>query len=107
MMVAFSLLSLVGAIWLGQRFAQRVGNWTATLLAAGAFIVAVAIVMLILPSLGHLSANVSEYGSVATETPLPLHDKSGAIVYPGFPADDLYLFRLYSVPTARSTSAWT
>ncbi len=95
--VALSPLFLVGAIWLGQRLAARFGNWTATLLAAGAFIVAMAIVMLILPSLGHLSANVSEYGSYATETPQPLRDKSGAIVYPGFPADDLYLFRLYSV----------
>ena len=95
--VALSLLFLVDAIWLGQRLAARFGNWTATLLAAGPFIVAMAIVMLILPSLGHLSANVSEYGSYATETPQPLRDKSGAIVYPGFPADDLYLFRLYSV----------
>jgi hypothetical protein len=95
--VTLSLLFLVGAVWLGQRLAARFGNWTATLLAAGAFIVAMAIVMLILPSLGHLSANTSEYGSFATETPQPLRDKAGTIVYPGFPADDLYLFRLYSV----------
>jgi Probable cobalt transporter subunit (CbtA) len=27
----------------------------------------------------------------------PLRDPSGAIVYPGFPADDLHAFRLYSV----------
>jgi hypothetical protein len=39
----------------------------------------------------------AEYGVAATETPLPLRDRSGAILYPGFPADDRYLFRLYSV----------
>ena len=97
LMVLCSLLFLGGAVWLGKRLATRFGNWTATLLAAGAFLIAIGIVMFMLPSLGHLSANVSEYGSFATETPQPLKDHSGAIVYPGFPADDLYLFRLYSV----------
>jgi hypothetical protein len=31
-----------------------------------------------------------------TETPQPLTDPSGKIVYPGFDADLLYRFRLYS-----------
>jgi hypothetical protein len=31
------------------------------------------------------------------ETPEPLKDPSGAIIYPGFSADDLYHFRLYSL----------
>jgi hypothetical protein len=97
LMVVLTLLFLVGAVWLGQRLAQRFGNWTATVLAGGAFIVAIGIVMLLLPSLGQLSVNVHEYGNLTTETPQPLMDKSGTIVYPGFPADDLYLFRLYSV----------
>ena len=96
-MVVCSLLFLLAAVWLGRRLAPRFGNWTATLLAAGAFIVAIGIVMLLLPSLGHLSANTAEYGAAATETPQPLRDSAGTIVYPGFPADDLYAFRLYSV----------
>ena len=33
------------------------------------------------------------------ETPGPLRDDAGTIVYPGFPADDLYHFRLYSLGT--------
>ena len=97
LMVFLSLLFIVGAVWLEQRLAERFGSWTATLLAAGAFIVAIGIAMLLLPSVGQLSVNVHEFGNHATETPQPLTDKSGAIVYPGFPADDLYLFRLYSV----------
>jgi hypothetical protein len=31
------------------------------------------------------------------ETPGPLRDARGAIVLGGFPADDLYLFRLYAL----------
>ena len=97
MMVTLSLLSLVGAVWVGRRLAQRFSTWPATLLAGGVFIIAIAIVMLALPSWGHLSSNVHRYGNVATETPQPLTDEAGTIVHPGFPADDLYLFRLYSV----------
>jgi predicted cobalt transporter CbtA len=33
------------------------------------------------------------------ETPQPLRDASGAIIYPGFPADVLYEFRLLSLAT--------
>ena len=47
--------------------------------------VGAAVVMLVLPPVA--------------ETPQPLRDRSGTIVYPGFPADDLYHFRLYSVGT--------
>jgi hypothetical protein len=96
-MVVCSLVFLLGAVWLGKKLSARFGNWTATLLAAGVFIVAIGIVMVLLPSLGHLSTNVDEYGMQTTETPQPLTDPSGKLVYPGFPADDLYFFRLYSV----------
>jgi hypothetical protein len=75
----------------------RFGAWSAALLAGAGFIVVIGIVMLLLPSLGQLSANVVEYGNHATETPQPLLDPQGKIVFPGFPADDLYSFRLYSV----------
>ncbi|MFF3070400.1 CbtA family protein [Kitasatospora sp. NPDC057936] len=96
-MVACSVLFLVLAVWLGKRLQARFGNWNATLLAAGAYVVAIGIVMAVLPSLGELADNVQQYGHHATETPLPLTDDKGAIVYPGFPADTLFSFRFYSV----------
>lgn len=96
-MVVCSLLFLVLAVLLGRKLQARFGTWNASLLAGAAFIVAIGIVMLILPSLGELSANVAAYGHHATETPLPLTDSDGTIVYPGFPADVLANFRLYSV----------
>jgi hypothetical protein len=97
LMVFASILFLVLAVWLGQRLAARFGNWNASLLAAAAFIVAIGIVMVILPSFGHLGYNEANFGNHATETPLPLTDPTGKIVYPGFPADVLFSFRLYSV----------
>ncbi|GAB4977936.1 hypothetical protein MAHJHV59_49910 [Mycobacterium avium subsp. hominissuis] len=36
------------------------------------------------------------------ETPAPLRDAAGAIVYPGFPADVLYEFRLVSLTAAKT-----
>jgi predicted cobalt transporter CbtA len=51
----------------------------------------------LLPPLGSLSANAGEVGPALTETPQPLRDPSGAIVFPGFDPDLLYYFRLYSV----------
>lgn len=95
LMIVLSVVFLLGAIWLGRKLAARLGNWTASIAASVSFVVAVGVVMLILPSLGHLSANKS-FGDFDTETPQPLKDASGAIVYPGFPADDLFHFRLYS-----------
>ncbi len=96
-MVVASVLTLVLAVWIARKLEPRFGAWTATLMAGGGFIVVIAIVMLLLPSLGHLGVNASEYGNYATETPQPLVDPQGKIVFPGFPADDLYQFRLYSV----------
>ena len=57
----------------------------ATLLAGAAYVVAVAIVMLVLPTVD--------------ETPGPLEDAAGTIVFPGFPAADLYEFRLFALGT--------
>ncbi|MEW2546340.1 CbtA family protein [Streptomyces sp. NPDC047002] len=96
-MVGASIVLLVLAVWLGRRLAGRFGNWNATLLAALAYAVVIGVVMALLPSLGELSANVQEFGHHATETPLPLTDAEGRIVYPGFPADTLFSFRFYSV----------
>jgi hypothetical protein len=96
-MVLCSLVFLSTAVWVGRRLAPRFGNWNAVLLAALGFAVAIGVVMAVLPSLGELSANVHLYGHHATETPLPLTDAKGDIVYPGFPADVLFSFRLYSI----------
>lgn len=96
-MVGFSVALLIGAVILGTRLAGRFGNWNASLIAGGAYLVCVSVVMLILPSFGHLAYNKENFGDHATETPLPLTDASGAIVFPGFPADLLWDFRFYSV----------
>lgn len=85
LMVVLSAALLVAAIYLGRRLVARLGAWNATLAAAGAYIAAVAVLMLVLPAIH--------------ETPGPLVDDAGVIVYEGFPADVLYEFRLYSLGT--------
>ena len=95
LMVACSVLFLILTVWLGRRLQARFGNWNAALIAGGVFIAATAIVMLVLPSFGDLAANKQFHQ--ATETPTPLTDPSGKIVFAGFPADLLYNFRLYSI----------
>jgi Probable cobalt transporter subunit (CbtA) len=96
-MVFASIMFLLLALRLGKRLQARFGNWNATLLAALAFAVAIGVVMLILPPLGHIAYNRAHFGNHDTETPLPLTDAQGRIVYPGFPADVLFKFRFYSV----------
>ena len=85
LMVVLSAALFVGAVYLGRQLAERLGAWNATLAAAGSYIAAIAVVMLILPTID--------------ETPAPLRDNAGNMVYEGFPADDLYQFRLYSLGT--------
>jgi hypothetical protein len=96
-MVVASVVLLVLCVWLGRRLAGKYGTWTASLLAGATFVGSVAIVMAVLPQLGHLPVNVREYGVHSTETPQPLTDGKGTIVYPGFPADLLFNFRFYSI----------
>jgi len=96
-MVVGAVLFLVAAVVLGKRLAPKLGNWNATLAGGALFVVLSGILMAVLPSLGSLAANVAEYGQQATETPLPLKAPDHQIVYPGFPADTLAEFRLYSV----------
>jgi hypothetical protein len=98
-MVVCSVAFLIGAVILARRLTPRFGGWNATLLAGGAYIAVMAIVMLILPPLGHLHTNVVRFGVQVTETPLPLRGPDGGIAYPGFPADVLFKFRLYSLIT--------
>jgi Probable cobalt transporter subunit (CbtA) len=85
LMVVVSAALLFGAVYLGRRLQERLGTWNATLAGAGAYVLASAVLMLILPAID--------------ETPGPLRDDAGVIVYEGFPADVLYDFRLYSLGT--------
>ncbi|ODU06462.1 MAG: cobalt transporter [Pseudonocardia sp. SCN 72-86] len=96
-MIVASVVFAGVSVWLGQRLQPRLGNWNSILLGVLAFIVLCGAVMALLPALGHLSANADVSGSVLTETPQPLTDANGAIVYPGFNADLLFKFRLYSL----------
>lgn len=73
LMVVISAALLVAAIVLRGRLLGRLGGWNATLAAAGAYAVAIAVVMALLPTID--------------ETP------------EHFPADLLYQFRLYSLGT--------
>lgn len=97
LMVFASIVLLALAVWLGRRLTTRFGTWNASLLAGGAFIVAVGVVMIALASSGQVGSDAELFGRHATETPRPLTDANGSVVYPGFPADVLYNFRLYSV----------
>jgi hypothetical protein len=103
LMVACSVILLVSAVVLGRRLQARFGTWNASLIAGAAFLVAIGVVIAALPELGHLGAHSA--GPHATETPLPLRNPAGAIVYPGFPADVLFDFRLHSV--AAQLILWT
>jgi len=101
-MVGCSLLFLCLAVYLGRRLRPRFGVFHSALLAAGAFIVVISIVMGVLPSLGNLGANVTHahqfgYARASTETPQPITNLKGQLVYPGFPADVLWKFRFYSI----------
>jgi hypothetical protein len=97
LMVISSVALLIAAVWLGQKLKPRFGTWNAALLAGGAFVIAIGLIMALLPDLGQLAYNRQAFGGHATETPLPLTNGKGTIVYPGFPADVLFNFRLYSV----------
>jgi predicted cobalt transporter CbtA len=84
-MVVASVGLAVAAVWLARRLAARLDAWNAGLIGAGGYLVAMTVVMVLLPNVD--------------ETPGPVRDSSGAIVYPGFPADVLYEFRLVSLGT--------
>lgn len=84
-MVVASVLLAGMAIWLARRLSPRHGAFNAYLLATGAYTVVIAATMLILPGV--------------SETPQPMRDDADVIVYPGFPADVLYEFRLASLST--------
>ena len=96
-MVAVSIVSLIAAFFLARYLAARWGGWNGSIATGITFIAWMAIIMAIFPSLGNLHSNVVQFGHVATETPAAAEERAGQIVYPGFPADVLFKFRLYSV----------
>jgi predicted cobalt transporter CbtA len=95
-MLLGSVVFLVAATLVGRRLSVRLGRWNAALVGGAVYVVLAGILMAVLPSLGELASNVATYGPVATETPQPLRDAAGRIVFPGFDADLLYAFRVYS-----------
>ena len=96
-LVFCSCLALFLAVYVGQKLHRRWSVTTSTVVVGLGYLVVMTVVMLVMPALGHLHANMVEYGKHATETPLPLKDAEGRIVFPGFPADVLAQFRAYSV----------
>ncbi|MFC1406060.1 MULTISPECIES: CbtA family protein [Streptacidiphilus] len=114
-MVCCSLLLLALAVHLARVLSRRYSMTTSVVLSAVAFLVLYGTLIELLPSLGHLSANVAAadqfgYGRAATETPQPIVNilthaltvdgktyQPGQIVYPGFDADVLWKFRWYSL----------
>ena len=96
-MVAVSIVSLIAAFFLARYLASRWGGWNGSIATGITFVAWMAIIMAIFPSLGSLHSNVVQFGHFATETPQPLMNAHGQIAYPGFPADVLFKFRLYSV----------
>ena len=82
-MQVVSVVALVLCVQLGRALARRRGTWPAALLAGAAYLLVAGVTMALLDPVH--------------ETPGPLTDPSGRIVLAGFPADDLYRFRLYAV----------
>lgn len=82
-MVLASVVLTIAAGWLGRSMTARLGPWHGWLLAAGGYVAALAVLAVLLPDVD--------------EIPGPLRDASGSIIYPGFPADVLYDFRLLSL----------
>lgn len=85
LMVALSVVALIAATQIGRRLSPKLGTWNAAVAAGGSYVVAMAVVMLALPAID--------------ETPGPITGADGSHVFGGFPADDLYEFRLFSLGT--------
>lgn len=92
-MVLISAVAIVVGVLIHERLGRTMGA-RATWLGVAVAAVIMGLAYWLMPALGDLAANAGSGSS--TETPQPLVDGSGTIVFPGFPADDLYRFRLYS-----------
>ncbi|MDN5978302.1 CbtA family protein [Acidipropionibacterium jensenii] len=109
--VLISIVLMIVACYVCRALAKRMSIWSAVMISGLCFAAAMCIVFAVLPSLGSLAENTRYFGSsvtygtgedavtlpVNTETPLALRDTNGTIVFPGFPADVLSRFRMYSV----------
>ncbi|HSK60498.1 MAG TPA: CbtA family protein [Actinomycetospora sp.] len=95
-MVIGSLVALGVAVALARAVRARAGTWNAALVGGAAYVALAAVLMAVLPGLGELTINAAAGGPRVAETPLPLRDPAGTIVFPGFDADVLYSFRLAS-----------
>ncbi|KRD05210.1 cobalt transporter [Mycobacterium sp. Root265] len=85
LLTVLSAALLVGSVLLARKLAPKFGAWNASLLGAADYIVSMAVVFLLMPTI--------------SETPGPITDDAGTILFGAFPADDLYEFRLYSLGT--------
>ncbi|MGQ0464496.1 MAG: CbtA family protein [Sporichthyaceae bacterium] len=95
-----AVLGMVAAVVVGQALKPKFGTWNASVIAGVGYLVGITALFVALPPLGHLGANVAAAGfERSAETPLPIRDDAGNIVFPGFPADVLAEFRAYSVGT--------
>jgi predicted cobalt transporter CbtA len=95
-MVLGSMVFLAAAVLVARLVRERLGTWNAVLVGGVVYVALAAVLMAVLPGLGELTINAVENGPRVSETPLPLVDPSGRILYPGFDADVLYAFRVAS-----------
>lgn len=96
--LAVAVLGMIVAVVLGQALRSRFGTWNAAVLAGGGYLALIVVLFAVLPPLGHLGVNVAQTGfERSAETPLPIRDAAGTIVFPGYPADVLAEFRVYSL----------
>ncbi|MFT8396525.1 CbtA family protein [Propionibacterium sp.] len=108
--VVCSVVFMILAAYLARRLSKSMDTWYAVIIAGACYVTAMCILFAILPSLGSLAQNTQYFGTevtygsgdsavtipITTETPLAATDPSGAILFPGFPADVLSRFRMYS-----------
>jgi predicted cobalt transporter CbtA len=87
-----SVVLLVLAVWCGRHLASRRTATAGWISGAALWAAGVAALMVLFPSPGELSASQR-----ASEAPLALTDRSGAVVFPAYPTDLLTDFRLYSL----------
>lgn len=85
LLTVLSAALFVGSVLLVRKLVPKFGIWNASLLGIADYVASMAVVFLLLPTIA--------------ETPGPITDKDGVIVYEAFPADVLYEFRLYSLGT--------
>lgn len=71
------------AVWAGRRATRRWTGSGGVAVAAGVWLVGLIVLLVAFPAI--------------KETPGPLTNAAGAITYPGFPAELLYDFRVYSL----------